>query len=194
MPCFPFRLQVLRRQELILIHVFAWVLSHVWLSTPWAVAHQAPLSMGFLRQEYWSGLPFLPPGDLPYAVVKPMSPALAGGFFTTEPPGKPMHLSCHCCQLLNGVWLFATPWTAAHQASLSFTISWTLWKLTSIESVMPSNHLILCHPLLFLSSIFPSFRVFSNELALRIRWPRYWTSFYPTLILFTKYLPDWINK
>ena len=87
-----------------------------------------------------------------------------------------------CCQLLNGVWLFATPWTAAHQASLFFTISWTLWKLMSIESVMPSNHLILCHPLLFLSSIFPSFRVFSNQLALRIRWPRYWTSFYPNFV------------
>ena len=76
-------------------------------------------------------------------------------------------------QLLSRVWLIATPWTAALQASLSFTISWSLLRLMSIESVMPSNHLILCHPLLFLPSIFPSIRVFSSELALHIRWPKY---------------------
>ena len=67
-----------------------------------------------------------------------------------------------------------TPWPAAHQASLSFTISWSLFKLMFIELVMPYNHLILCHPLLLLPSIFPSIRVFSNESALRIRWPKYW--------------------
>ena len=70
--------------------------------------------------------------------------------------------------------LFATPWTAARQASLSFTISRSLLKLMSIESVMPSNHLILCHPIL-LPSVFPSIRVFSNELTLHIRWPKYWS-------------------
>ena len=74
---------------------------------------------------------------------------------------------------LSHVQLFATPWTAAHQASLSFTSSQSLLILISIESVMPSNHLILCHPLLFLPSIFPSIRVFSNESALHIRWPKY---------------------
>ena len=68
----------------------------------------------------------------------------------------------------------ATPWTAAHQASLPFTISRSLLKLMSIESVMPSNHLILCRPLLLLPPIFPSIRVFSNESAHRIRWPKYW--------------------
>ena len=68
-----------------------------------------------------------------------------------------------------------TPWTAAHQASLSFTISWTLLKLMSIESIIPPNHLILCHPLLLLPSIFPSIRVFSKELALCIRWSKYWS-------------------
>ena len=68
-----------------------------------------------------------------------------------------------------------TPWTAACQASLSFTISWSLLKLMSIESVMPSNHLILCHTLLFLPSIFPSIRGFSNESVLCIRWPKYWS-------------------
>ena len=78
-------------------------------------------------------------------------------------------------QLLSRVWLFATPWTAARQASLSITNSWSLLKLMSIESVMPSNHLILCSPLLFLPSIFPSIRVFSNELALYMRSPKYWS-------------------
>ena len=77
-------------------------------------------------------------------------------------------------QLLSRVWLFETQWTAAHQASLSFTISLNLLKLISIELVMPSNHLILCVPLLLLPSIFPSIRVFSNESLLCIRWPKYW--------------------
>ena len=69
-----------------------------------------------------------------------------------------------------------TPWTAAHQDSLSITSSWSLLRLMSIELVMPSNHLILCGPLLLLLSIFPSNRVFSNELVLHIRWPKYWSS------------------
>ena len=73
------------------------------------------------------------------------------------------------------VWLFATIWTAARQISLSITNSWILLKLMSIVSVMSSNHLILCHPLLLLPSIFPSVRVFSNESALCIRWPKYWS-------------------
>ena len=76
---------------------------------------------------------------------------------------------------LSHVWLFATPWTSACQASLSITSSQSLCKLMSIESVMPSNHLILCHPLLLLPSIFPSIRVFTNESALHIRWPKYWS-------------------
>ena len=76
-------------------------------------------------------------------------------------------------QSFSCVWLFTTPWTAAYQASLSFIISQSLLKLMSIGSVMPSNHVILCHPLLLLPSIFPSIRVFSNELALRIRWSKY---------------------
>ena len=86
-------------------------------------------------------------------------------------------------QLLSCIWIFVTPWTATCQASLSFNISWSLLKLTSIESVMLSNHLILCrpllllpslcHPLLLFPSIFSSIRVFSSEPALRIRWPEY---------------------
>ena len=78
-------------------------------------------------------------------------------------------MSC-CCSVLSRVQLFATAWTAARQASLSFTISQSLLKLMSIESVISSNHLILCHPLLLLPSMFPSIRVFSNALSLRIRW------------------------
>ena len=85
-----------------------------------------------------------------------------------------------CCihfvvQSLSGVQLFSTPWTAAHQASLSFTISQSLLKLMSIESVMPSNLLILCRPLLLLPSLFPSIRVFFSESVLRIRWPKDWS-------------------
>ena len=78
-------------------------------------------------------------------------------------------------QSLSRVRLFATPWTAARQASLSITNSWSLPKLISIESVMPSNHLILCRPLLLLPSVFPSIRVSKNESALCIRRPKYWS-------------------
>ena len=78
-------------------------------------------------------------------------------------------------QSLSHVWLFATSWTAACQASLSFTISQSLLKIMSTESVMPSNHLVLCHLLLLLPSIFPSIQVFSNESVLHIRWPKYWS-------------------
>ena len=77
--------------------------------------------------------------------------------------------------MLSHIRLFATPWTAACQASLPITNSWSLLKLMSIESVMPSDHLILCHPLFLLLSIFPSIRVFSNESALHIRWPKCWS-------------------
>ena len=89
-------------------------------------------------------------------------------------------------QSLSRVQLFATPWTAVRQASLSITNSWSLLKLMSVELVMPSNHLILRHPLLLLASIFPSIRVFSNESALHIRWPKYW-SFSFSISLFNEY-------
>ena len=101
-------------------------------------------------------------------------------------------------QLLSRVRLFATPWTAAYQASLSITNSQSLLKLLSIEAMMPSNHLILCCPVLLLPSTFPSIRVFSHELVLCIRWPKYWSfSFsispsneYPRLISFKM---DWLD-
>ena len=90
---------------------------------------------------------------------------------------KYLHRGCRYCSVTQScrLWLFVTPWTAVHQASLSFTISWSLRKPMSIVSVIPSNNLILCHPLLLLLSIFPSTRVFFNELALRVRWPKYWS-------------------
>ena len=112
----------------------------------------------------------------------------------------PLHLCIYSVQLssfhwLSGVWLYATPWTTARQTSLSITNSGSLPKLMSIELVMPSNHLILCHPLL-LPLIFPNIRVFSNESALRITWPKYWSfSFnispsHPGLISFRM---DWLD-
>ena len=98
-----------------------------------------------------------------------------------DSPGKNTGVGCHFLlqrvkvKSLSRVRLFATPWTAARQASLSITNSRSLLKLMSIESVMPSNHLILCCPLLLLPSIFPSIRVFSNESALHISWPKDWS-------------------
>ena len=90
-----------------------------------------------------------------------------GSWTCSHPPSSVQSLSC--------VWLFETPWTAARQASLFLTNSRSLPKLMSIELVMPSNHLILCLPLLLLPSILPSIRIFSNESALHIRWPKYWS-------------------
>ena len=119
------------------------------------------------------------------------------GLYGSGPFLWPHHM-LSSVQSLSRVWLFATPWIAALQASLSITNSWSLLKLVSIELVMPSNHLILCRPLLLLPSIFPSIRVFSNKSALRIRWPKYWSfSFslspsneHPGLISFRM---DWLD-
>ena len=110
----------------------------------------------------------------------------------------PEKASVSSVQSLSHVLLFVTPWTAVLQASLSITNSWSLLKLMSIESVMPSNHLILCLPLLLLPSIFPSIRVFPNEPVLHIRWPKYWrfsfsirpSNEHPGLISFRM---DWLD-
>ena len=124
------------------------------------------------------------------------SSALSLGCYSLVPSTPWAPVSCHChpaleargwmvlsssncqfssVQLLSHVWLFVTSWSAAHQASLSITNSRSSCKLMSIELVIPSNHLILCHPLLFLPSTFPSIRVFTNESVLRIRWPKDWS-------------------
>ena len=153
--------------------------------------------MEFSRQEYWSELPCPSPGDLPDPGIEPGSPVLQVNSLPTEPTGKPNRLlnfvkyfsvsvemiiffSLYSIvvvivQLLSHVQLFVTPWTKACQASLSFTVSWNLLKLMSIESVMPSNHIILYSSLLLMPSFFPSIKVFSSKLALHIRWPKYWS-------------------
>ena len=131
--------------------------------------------MRFSRQEYWSGLPFPFPRDLPNPGIDFKSSALQADSLLTELPGKPLPFGFSSVQWLSPVHLCETPWTAVHQASLSITKSQSLLKLMSIESVMPSNHLILCHPFLLLPSVFPSIKVFSNESALCIRWPKYWS-------------------
>ena len=93
---------------------------------------------------------------------------------------------CYCCSVTKSCLTLCNPWTAAFQASLSFTISWSVLGLMSIESVMPTNHLILYRPLLLLPSVFPRIRVFPNELALHIKWPKYW-SFIFSISLFNEY-------
>ena len=99
-------------------------LNHVWLFvTPRTTAHRAPLSMAFSRREYWSGLPFPAPGDLPGPEITPASPALAGKFFTTEPPGKLLRTLKVKVKSFSRVRLFATPWTVAYQASQSLGFS-----------------------------------------------------------------------
>ena len=198
---------------------------------PQTVARQSLLSMGFSRQEYWSELPFLSPGNLtdpgneprsphcrqilyclshqellqknvvvvqlpshvwlfatPWTAARQASLSLTISwslpqfmFIALVMPSIFIILWCPLClltsvQLFIHVWLFATPWTAARQASLSITNSWDLLKLISSESVMPSNHVILCHTLFLLPSVFPSIRVFSNESVFHIRWPNYQSS------------------
>ena len=126
-----------------------------------------PLSMAFSRQEYWSGLPLPPPGDFSDPGI---GPRLLHWQVDSLPPAP--HI---VVQSLRHVQLFGTPWTAAHQVSLSFTISQSLLKIMSVEWVRLSNRLILCCPLLLLPSILPRIRVFSNKSALHIRWPNYWS-------------------
>ena len=146
--------------------------SHVQLfATPWAIDHQAPLSMECSRQEYWSGFPFPPPGDLPHPRIKPsspVSPALAGEFFTTSATFSPtvqFSSVAQLCPTLCDPMNCSMPCLPVHHQP----------KLMSIKSVMPSSHLILCHPLLLLPPTPPSIRVFSNESTLRMRWPKYWS-------------------
>ena len=111
------------------------------------------------------GILATPPG------IEPTPPALEVKVLTTEPSGKSLPYIFICCSVTQSC---PTQSAAAQQASLSFTISWSWLKLMSIELVMPSNHLIFCRPLLLLPSIFPRIRVFSNESALCLRWPKYW--------------------
>ena len=135
--------------------------------------------MEFSRQDYCSEKLLLSPGDLPYSGIKPGSPALQVDSLPSKPPGRPIYLlqfsSVHAqsCPTLCDSMNRSTPGLPVHHQSRSSP------KLMSIKLVMPSNHLILFHPLLLLPSIFPSIRVLSNESALRIRWPKYSTSVLP---------------
>ena len=119
-------------------------MSNSWL-TPWTVACQVPLSVGFFSQEYWSGLPFPSPGHLPAPEIETQSSASAGGFFTSESPGKPWSCRFSSVQLLSRVRLFATPWIAARQASLSITNSRSSLRRPSSQ---------WCHPAIS-SSVVP---------------------------------------
>ena len=145
--------------------------------TFWTVPHQDPLSMEFSRQEYWSGLPFPSPGDLPDPGIQPRSPTSQVDSLPFEPSGKPPHNSIYLssvqfsCSVMSDS---CNPMTAVCHASLSITNSQSLLELMSIELVMPFSHLILCCPLLLLPSVFPSIRVFSNMSVPCIRWPKYW--------------------
>ena len=136
--------------------------------------------MEFSRQEYWSGLLFHSPEDLTDPGIEPMSLALQADSLYVIYAHPPLYFKSSLdyfssVQSFSRVRLFATPWIAARQASLSITNSQSSPKLMSIKSVMPSSYLILCRPLLLLSPIPPSIRVFSNESTLHMRWPKYWS-------------------
>ena len=139
------------------------------LATPWTAAFHAPPSMGFLV------------GDKTVQNKETQNPTEPRGQLVMKKDSKRNNwweefsiLLCYG-QFLSHFWLFVTPWTAARQAPLSFTISWSLPKFLSIELMMLSNHLILCHPLLLLLQSLPASGSFSNESGLRIRWQTYWS-------------------
>ena len=134
-------------------------------------------SSGKQPQQSWYYIYYM---EIIKAVIKATKPEHGKSIFSSchlsgKIPMTPVPYQFSSVQSLSRVWLFATPWTAAHQAFLSITNSQSLLKLMSIGSVMQSSHLILCHPLLLPPSIFPSIRVFSNESVLCIRWPQYWS-------------------
>ena len=161
--------------------------------TPGTVAHQTPLSLGFSRQEFWRVLPLTSPEKLPNPENKPWSPASQADSLPFELQ-ESISLYTHICiyiadslpfdlhgsmhlykyvQFRSVVSYSLRPCESARQASLSITNSRSLLKHMSIESVMQSSHLILCHPLLFLPPVPPRIRVFSNESTLHMRWPKY---------------------
>ena len=179
---FPKYQSILERKEGLVLSpayecVWEWVLNCFscvqFCATLWTVACQALLSMGFSRQEKRSGLQCPPPWHLPNSEsnLRHITPAMQADSLPLSHQGS--SLSPYCYSVTQSCPTLWDLMDSARQYSLSFTISKSLLKLTSIESVMPSNHLVLCCPLLLLPSIFPSIRVFSNELALCIIWPKY---------------------
>ena len=168
--------------------------------TPWTVAHQVPLSMESSGKNTGVGFHALLQGIFPTQGSNLGLLHCSQILYYVSHQGSPNIPNC-CCLVTHRVQLFATPNTAACQVSLSFTISWSLLKLMSIESMMPSRCLVLCHPLFLLPSIFPSIRVFSNESFICIRWPNYWcfsftispSSEYSGLICFRIAFTGWIS-
>ena len=156
--------------------------SHVQpFATSWTIVRQTPLPMEFSRQEYWSQLPCPPPGDLPDPGIEPTSlksRALAGMFFITRTTWE-AHRIISSVQFSCSVVSNSLRPHGLQQASLPCPSPapgvYSNSCPSVMPSVMPSNHLILCHPLLLLPSIFPSIRVFSDESVLRTRWPKYWS-------------------
>ena len=145
------------------------------LCNPMDCACQASLSMGCPRQEYWSRSPFPTPGNLPNPEIELTSAAVAGGFFTTGSPGKPLNKGCCCCSVAQLCSTLCDPMDCSmpgypvHHHLLESAQTYVL------ESVMPSNYLILCCHLLLPPSIFPSITIFSKESVVCIRWPKYWS-------------------
>ena len=149
-------------------------LSHVQLCNSTDCSLQGPFVHGISQERMWVTISFS--GGSSQARDQTWVSCIAHRFFTTEPPGKPLFVPSaqfSSFQSLSHVRLFVTPWNAPCQVFLSITNSWSLLKLMFIESVMLSNHIILCHPLLLQASIVPSIRVFTNESVLCIRWPKY---------------------
>ena len=137
------------------------------LCDPWTVGQQAPLSMGILQARILERVAMPSSRGSSQPRDQTQISCIAGGLFTIW--------AISLVQSLSRVQLLVTPWTVAHQASLSIANSQSLLKLVSTESVMPSNHLILCHPLFLLPLIFPRIRVYSIESVFHIRWPNYWS-------------------
>ena len=183
------------RDLLYIIMLFSHYVVSDSFATPWTIDLEAPLSMGFPKQECWGGLPFASSGDLLDLWIEPASLALAGRFFTTEPPGKPIFLFINSvqslsCQTLCDPMDCSTLGLPVHHQLLELTQTHVHWVSDAIQPFHP------CHHLLLPSSIFPSIRVFPNELALCIRWPKYWsfsispTNEYSGLISFRM---DWLD-
>ena len=145
---------------------------------PMGYSLPTPLSIECSRQEYWSRLPFSTSRDLPNPRIKPASPASSAltDFLPLEPPGKSIIVELHACMLLfQSCLTLCDPMNRSTLGLPSITNSRSSLKLMSIESVMPSSHLVLCRPLLLLPPIPPSIRVFPNESTLHMRWPKYWS-------------------
>ena len=161
----------------VLQYLLEFAQTHVhWVSDTIQSSHPlSPLSPHVINLSQHKGFFQWVGSSNPVAFSNELAPWIQWPKLTLELQHQSFQLTVVVVQSLSHVWLFVTPWTAAFQDSLSFTISWSLHKFMSVESMMPSNHLVLCHLLLLLPSVFPSITVFSNTSVLCIRWPKYWS-------------------